>query len=93
MNGAVTLGNMIFLGPSMNNKNTKDHEYGHYLDFKYHFGFNKNLYLDQIGIPSFISATRGTTSDHDHYKSVSEKRANRLGGAWGKNDYLKNRGR
>ena len=86
MNGAVTFGNMIFTNPRMEDVNTLDHEYGHYLDFKFHFNFDKGAYLREIGVPSFISAA---TSD-EHFKSTTEKRANRLGGAWGNNSHLKN---
>ena len=86
MNGAVTLGNMIFTNPEMENVNTLDHEYGHYLDFKFHFNFDKGAYLRKIGVPSFISAATSV----EHFESTTERRANRLGGAWGNNTYLKN---
>ena len=86
MNGAVTLGNMIFTNTRMEDVNTLDHEYGHYLDFKFHFNFDKGAYLREIGVPSFISAA----SSDEHFKSSTERRANRLGGAWGNNTYLKN---
>jgi len=87
MNGAVTLGNMIFTNTRMEDVNTLDHEYGYYLDFKFHFNFDQGAYLRDIGVPSFISAA---TSDA-HFKSSTEKRANRVGGAWRNNTYLKNR--
>ncbi len=87
LNGAITLGNMIFTNPGMEDSNTLDHEYGHYLDFKFHFNYDKTAYLKEIGVPSFISAL---SKGSEHEKSVSEKRANRLGGAWANNEYLKN---
>ena len=82
MNGAVTLGNVIFTNPSMVGANTLDHEYGHYLDFKHHFNFNQDAYLKEIGLPSFWSATRATFSDWDHHNSSTEKRADILGEGW-----------
>ncbi len=93
MNGAITLGNMIFTNPDMEGANTLDHEYGHYLDFKFHFQYNQSEYLKEIGVESFISATKATISEHKHATSTSEKRANRLGGAWANNRYLKNKHR
>lgn len=98
MNGALTAGNVIFTNPNMQDKNTLDHEYGHYLDFKHHFNYNKIDYAKTIAVPSFISASAATLSDllpksmqYDHEKSDTEKRANRLGGAWGNNSVLKKR--
>lgn len=82
MNGAVTLGNVIFTNPAMEGANTLDHEYGHYLDFKCHFNFNQDAYLKEIGLPSLWSAFRATFSDWDHHRSSTEKRANILGEGW-----------
>ena len=94
MNGALTAGNVIFTNPKMSDAETLDHEYGHYLDYKHNFQFNKTDYLKTIAVPSFFSATRATVSDkYKHEKSESEKRANRLGGAWTKNNNLKNKHR
>ncbi|MDN3707098.1 RHS repeat-associated core domain-containing protein [Myroides ceti] len=91
MNGALTAGNVIFTNPDMQDKNTLDHEYGHYLDYKHNFEYKQKEYLKTIAIPSIISATRSTVSDkYKHEKSQSEKRANRLGGAWTGNKDLKN---
>lgn len=90
MNGALTAGNVIFTNPGMEDKNTLDHEYGHYLDYKFHFKFNKTEYLKTIAVPSFFSATRSTLfpEKFDHHNSASEKRADILGGAWGENKSL-----
>lgn len=83
MNGAVTLGNVIFTNPRMEDSETLIHEYGHYLDFKFHFNFDKNAYLKTIGLPSILSATRATFSDsYNHHSSESEMRADILGGAY-----------
>ncbi len=87
MNGAVTMGNMIFTNPDMEDADNLDHEYGHYLDFKHHFKFDKGAYFSEIGIPSFISAA--TKSEHE--TSTTERRANRLGGAWSNNKVLKDK--
>lgn len=86
MNGAITLGNMIITNPRMEDTRTLDHEYGHYLDFKHHFNYDKDAYLAKIGVPSFISAA----GDGNHAKTSTEKRANRLGGEWSNNFILKN---
>ncbi|MFZ1704844.1 MAG: RHS repeat-associated core domain-containing protein, partial [Saprospiraceae bacterium] len=88
MIGAVTFGNMIFTNPRMQDRNTLDHEYGHYLDFKLHFKFDKIAYLSKIGLSSFISATRATLSNYNHDNSIPEKRANILGSAWSGNKSL-----
>lgn len=88
MNGAITLGNLIIVNSAMvNDGETLDHEYGHFLDFKFHFNYDKEKYLKEIGIPSIISAS----GDGVHEKSESEKRANRLGGAFSENDDLKDK--
>ncbi len=81
MIGAITLGNTIFT----NTKYYKilAHEYGHYLDFKYHFKFNQSAYLKKIGLPSFSSATKSFfDSSHYHRNTTSEQRADILGGAF-----------
>lgn len=98
MNGAATFGNVIFTNPDMEKADDLDHEYGHYLDYKFHFKYNKKEYLKQISLPSLISATTSTISDYlpkfmryDHEKSNTERRANRLGGAWTGNKHLKNK--
>ncbi len=91
MSGALTAGNMIIMDSNMvNDGESMDHEYGHYLDFKYHFNYNKDEYIDKIGIPSVKSAARAS-SNAEHEKSVTEKRANRLGGAYSDNTALKNK--
>jgi hypothetical protein len=91
MNGALTAGNIIFTNPGMERPNDLDHEYGHYLDFKHHFKYDKTDYAKTIAGPSFISATMSTIAPKyfEHEKSQSELRANRLGGAWGDNNALK----
>jgi RHS repeat-associated protein len=86
MNGAVTLGNVIFTNPTMEGAYTIDHEYGHYLDFKYHFNFNQDAYLKEIGLPSLWSAIKATFSDWDHHNSITEKRADILGEGWTGNE-------
>jgi len=93
MNGALTAGNVIFTNPGMQDANTLDHEYGHYLDFKHHFKYNKAQYAKTIALPSFFSATTSSIFPtlYDHESSDSEKRANRLGGAWSNNSILKKR--
>jgi RHS repeat-associated protein len=93
MNGALTAGNVIFTNPGMQDVNTLDHEYGHYLDFKHHFKYNKAEYAKTIALPSFFSATTSSIFPtlYDHESSDSEKRANRLGGAWSNNSILKKR--
>jgi hypothetical protein len=78
MNGAVTLGNMIFINPGMERRGTLSHEYGHFLDFKYHFRYNHADYIKGIGIPSIISAGGSGV----HFNSSTEVRANILGGAY-----------
>jgi len=88
MNGAVTLGNVIFTNPGMEDRNTLDHEYGHYLDFKFHFHYNIDKYFKEIGLPSIWSATKATLGSHDHMNSESEMRANILGGEWSWNSTL-----
>jgi hypothetical protein len=85
MNGAITLGNLIITNPDMEWANTLDHEYGHYLDFIHHLNYDKIRYLKEIGWPSLESAAG--IGNHD--KSTTERRANRLGGAWSNNKYLK----
>ena len=85
MNGAITLGNLIITNPGMEDKDVLDHEYGHYLDFKHHFKYDKVQYLKDIGYPSLKSAAGG--GNHD--KSTTERRANRLGGEWNNNQFLK----
>ena len=70
-----------------NDGETMDHEYGHYLDYKYHFNYNQDEYIDKIGIPSVKSAAGSGI----HEKSVTEKRANRLGGAYSDNKALKDK--
>ncbi|MFC4476485.1 RHS repeat domain-containing protein [Flavobacterium chungangensis] len=93
MNGALTAGNVIFTNPGMQGANTLDHEYGHYLDFKHHFKYNKSEYAKTIAVPSFFSALTSSVFPtlYDHESSDSEKRANRLGGAWSNNRILKTR--
>ncbi|MBC9795241.1 hypothetical protein [Sinomicrobium weinanense] len=89
MNGAVTLGNVIFTNPGMEGPSTLDHEYGHYLDFKHHFNYDKSAYIKEIGLKSFYSATRATIDrTRDHHSSETEKRADILGGAWTGNKRL-----
>ena len=88
MSGAVTLGNVIFTNPGMEDKGTLDHEYGHYLDFKHHFKYDSGSYFGKLGIPSLWSATKATLGSHDHMSSESEMRANILGGEWGGNSTL-----
>ena len=80
MNGAITLGNLIITGSK--SSFTLNHEYGHFLDFKYHFKYDKKAYLNKIGYPSLLSAAT-ETDDRPHLSSVTELRANRLGGFWG----------
>jgi RHS repeat-associated protein len=89
MNGAITLGNLIITNPDMESAGTLDHEYGHYLDFKHHFKNDKTQYLKDIGYPSLKSAAGSGV----HSQSTTEKRANRLGGEWSGNTYLKNKHR
>lgn len=91
MNGAITLGNVIFTNPNMEYANVLDHEYGHYLDYKHHFNYNINAYFKEVGMPSIYSAANATIrpKKHDHDSSIPEKRANRLGGAWFNNQTLK----
>ena len=86
MNGAITLGNLIVTNPGMEDKGVLDHEYGHFLDYKHHFKYNKTQYLKDIGYPSLKSAA----GSGNHDKSTTEKRANRLGGEWNNNSFLKN---
>jgi hypothetical protein len=76
MTGAITAGNLIITG----DLDLLDHEYGHYLDYKYHFNYNKAAYLKNIGIQSAWSAYRNDY--YGHQLTVSEKRANILGAAW-----------
>ncbi|WP_128330282.1 RHS repeat domain-containing protein [Apibacter sp. HY039] len=83
MNGALTAGNIIITNPNMEGANTLDHEYGHYLDYKYNFKYKKSEYVKTIAVPSFISATRSTLNPKiKHHDSPSEKRADILGRAW-----------
>jgi len=84
MNGAITLGNLIITG--YKEENILDHEYGHYLDYKFHFNYNKTAYLKSIGIQSLWSATRNDF--YSHQLTVSERRANILGAAWFNNQHL-----
>ena len=91
MNGAITLGNLIITNPDMEGANTLDHEYGHYLDYKFHFKYNKTKYLQEICWPSLKSATESTFGNKSHKGSTTEKRANRLGGEWSDNKTLKKR--
>jgi hypothetical protein len=90
MNGALTAGNIIITNPYMEGINTLDHEYGHYLDFKYNFKFTKSEYIKTIAIPSVFSAIRATIrpDKYDHHDSFSEKRADILGRAWTGNKSL-----
>ncbi|WP_430614154.1 hypothetical protein [Flavobacterium sp. JP2137] len=60
MYGALTAGNVIFTNPGMSDAGTLAHEYGHYLDYKHNFKYNKAEYLKTIAFPSVISATRAT---------------------------------
>ncbi|OYQ40569.1 hypothetical protein [Flavobacterium aurantiibacter] len=92
MNGALTAGNVIFTNPRMESVLDLGHEYGHYLDYKYHFKFNASEYIKKIAIPSFKSAMKASipSFEHIHESSNSEKRANRLGGAWTGEIKLKN---
>src|SRR5690554_1842629 len=89
MNGAITLGNLIITNPRMEDANTLDHEYGHYLDYKHHFKYDKVKYLKDIGYPSLRSAA----GSGEHSQTTTEKRANRLGGEWSGNTHLKNKHR
>lgn len=83
MNGAVTLGNIIFTNPGMEGGNALAHEYGHFLDFKHHFKYNQEDYINIIGVQSIISATKATLdSNINHHSSQSEIRADILGGAY-----------
>jgi hypothetical protein len=83
MNGAVTLGNMIFTSNSMaDDGTTLPHEYGHFLDYKHHFKYDQNEYLKVIGVNSFMSAIRAKFSDYQHHNSQSEMRADILGGEY-----------
>ncbi len=100
----VTFGNLIIVGDGYDD-DILDHEYGHFLDYKYHFKYNQSEYLNQIGLPSFLNMAlieAGLTNSYlaknissifcpEHENSVPEKRANRLGGAWSSNEKLKNR--
>ncbi len=90
MNGALTAGNVIFTNPNMEGNTTLDHEYGHYLDYKHNFGYNKSEYLKTIAVPSVLSATRSTffPEKYNHHNSQSEKRADILGRAWTENKKL-----
>jgi len=88
MNGAITLGNLIIVNSVMaKDGETLDHEYGHFLDYKHHFKYNQEAYIRKVGIPSVISAM----GNGIHEKSVSEKRANRIGGEYNGNKALKNK--
>ncbi|WP_413513501.1 hypothetical protein [Myroides odoratus] len=83
MNGALTAGNVIFTNPGMSDSGTLAHEYGHYLDYKHNFKYNKFDYLKTIALPSVISTTRATLdSGVNHHDSPSEKRADVLGQGW-----------
>jgi RHS repeat-associated protein len=88
MNGALTAGNVIIMDSEMvGDGETLDHEYGHYLDYKYHFNYNQGEYIDKIAIPSVKSAAGNGV----HEKTSTEKRANRLGGEYGNNKALKDK--
>jgi len=82
MNGAIALGNVIFVSPGMNTHPDKAHEYGHFLDFKYHFKYNSTLYFKEVGLPSLKSAINATFRKKDHSQSQTELRADILGGAY-----------
>ncbi len=82
MNGAVTLGNVIFTNPTQELDTDIVHEYGHFLDFKYHFNYDQTAYLKEMGIPSIISATISTITGSEHLDSDSEIRADMLGGSY-----------
>jgi hypothetical protein len=83
MNGAITLGNVIFSSASMaDDGETLPHEFGHFLDYKLHFKYDKAAYLQKIGVNSIMSAIRASITDYNHMNSESEMRANILGGAY-----------
>lgn len=87
MKGGITLGNFIIVG-SGSTKSLRDHEYGHYLDFKHHFNFDKVAYLKVIGFPSLWSATKAIVRDDgSHSSSSTERRADILGAKWAKNNH------
>jgi len=87
MSGGITLGNFIIVG-SGSTKSLRDHEYGHYLDFKFHFNYDKAAYSKEIGLPSLWSATKATIrGDRSHSSSSTERRADILGGEWAKRNH------
>ena len=89
MSGGITLGNLIIVDPIFSkSKNDMDHEYGHYLDFKFHFKYDKTAYLKEIGLPSLWSATKSTyRNDGSHSNSSTERRADILGREWARKNH------
>ena len=98
---AVTLpGFGIYIGGGYSGRNltrVMQHEYGHYLDYKFspNLNFRGHRFLNfyfLIGIPSLFNATTGLGGSHKYY--WTEIRANQWAEIWfGKNldpDFLKN---
>jgi len=93
--GGVTLGNMIFVNSNYlkrssmkNGRNSLlEHEYGHYLDYKFHFKYNFTSYIYQVGIPSIGSAAGLGRYSHDHSKNPVERKADILSEAFFNNRY------
>jgi RHS repeat-associated protein len=90
---AVTLGNFIFVdGGFLKRQERSDgsnslieHEYGHFLDFTYHFNSSGYKYLYHIGIPSIGSAAGTGTYGKDHSENPAEQRADILSESYFKN--------
>jgi hypothetical protein len=86
MNGAVTLGNVVFMNKAYYNRSFEKgggnslirHEYGHYLHFKHHFNSNFASYITHVGLPSVGSAAGVGTYGGDHSKNPTESTANIL---------------
>jgi len=85
MEGAVTLGNVIFLEEGFYKKRGASlikHEYGHFLDYKYHFNYNFTSYGFNVGLPSLGSAGGIGTYGGDHSKNPVERKADILSAAY-----------
>ncbi|MEM1323734.1 MAG: RHS repeat-associated core domain-containing protein, partial [Bacteroidota bacterium] len=86
----VTLGNMIFVNTNYfkteqledGGNGLLEHEYGHYLDYKYHFRYNFTSYITMVGLPSIGSASQIGRYGHDHESNPVEKKANILSAAY-----------
>lgn len=74
--GGITLSNIAIFVPKGQELWVKQHEYGHFLDFKNNLYSSHILYYGYIGVPSLFSAITSENSE-EHHKTYTEQRADK----------------